>query len=227
MLLVIGGAFAEEQCGSQASGALCPGGLCCSQYGYCDSSDAYCSDGCQSQCTSSGFPSTPSTPTPTPSGGDGDITFISAASSFGSFGTTGDNDTRKREIASFLAQTSHETTGQAIHFDLLKNPDAVATDPIVSFETAFGFWMTPQPPKPSCHSVITKQWTPSSSDVPTGRFPDYGLITNIFNGGIECGSCYNPRMEDRIDQFYKRYCDLMRIGYGSNLDCYSQWPFSY
>ncbi|MQJ21781.1 hypothetical protein EI020_24680, partial [Escherichia coli] len=37
--------------------------------------------------------------------------FIQAANSFGAFGTTGDVDTRKREIAAFLAQTSHETTG--------------------------------------------------------------------------------------------------------------------
>lgn len=37
--------------------------------------------------------------------------FVSAAKAFPSFGTTGDTDTRKREIAAFLAQTSHETTG--------------------------------------------------------------------------------------------------------------------
>lgn len=37
--------------------------------------------------------------------------FITAANSFSGFGTTGDADTQKREIAAFLAQTSHETTG--------------------------------------------------------------------------------------------------------------------
>lgn len=37
--------------------------------------------------------------------------FMAAASSFSGFGTTGDANTRKREIAAFLAQTSHETTG--------------------------------------------------------------------------------------------------------------------
>jgi chitinase len=37
--------------------------------------------------------------------------FISAANAFSGFGTTGDADTRKREIAAFLGQTSHETTG--------------------------------------------------------------------------------------------------------------------
>lgn len=42
--------------------------------------------------------------------------FIDATKAFGAFGTTGDPDTRKREIAAFLAQTSHETTGDHTHF---------------------------------------------------------------------------------------------------------------
>ncbi|MBA0760263.1 hypothetical protein Gotri_023020, partial [Gossypium trilobum] len=37
--------------------------------------------------------------------------FIAAASSFPAFATTGDQATHKREIAAFLAQTAHETTG--------------------------------------------------------------------------------------------------------------------
>jgi chitinase len=122
--LLLGGS--AEQCGSQAGGALCPGGLCCSQFGWCGSTNDYCGTGCQSQCGGAG-------------GGDlGSIissakfdemlkhrndggcpgkgfytynAFISAANAFSGFGTTGDADTRKREIAAFLGQTSHETTG--------------------------------------------------------------------------------------------------------------------
>jgi len=41
--------------------------------------------------------------------------FITAARSYGAFGTTGDSNTRKREVAAFLAQTSHETTGFTKH----------------------------------------------------------------------------------------------------------------
>jgi basic endochitinase B len=37
--------------------------------------------------------------------------FVTAAGAFPGFGTTGDADIRKREVAAFLAQTSHETTG--------------------------------------------------------------------------------------------------------------------
>lgn len=297
-----------QQCGSQAGGKTCPNGLCCSQFGYCGSTEAYCGKNCQSQCGGAG-----STPSPTPSSGSGVASlvssslfdqmlkhrndaacpakgfytynaFISAANSFSGFGTTGDATTRKREIAAFLAQTSHETTGgwatapdgpyawgycfkqeqgnppdycvqssqwpcapgkkyygrgpmqisynynygpagKAIGQDLLNNPDLVATDPVVSFKTALWFWMTPQSPKPSPHDVITGRWTPSAADRAAGRVPGYGVITNIINGGIECGKGQDSRVADRIG-FYKRYCDLLGVSYGDNLDCYNQKPFN-
>nr|ABD92819.1 class Ib chitinase [Limonium bicolor] len=299
-----------EQCGSQAGGAVCPNGLCCSKYGWCGSTDTYCKDGCQSQC--GGTTPTPTTPTPTPTQG-GDVSsiisqsnfdemlkhrndnacsghgfytyaaFISAAQSFPGFGTTGDTDTRKRELAAFLGQTSHETTGgwaaapdgpyawgycfvqeqgasgafctspeypcapgkqyygrgpiqlthnynyaqagTAINQDLINNPDLVATDPTISFKTAIWFWMTPQSNKPSSHDVITGKWTPSSADSAAGRVPGYGVITNIINGGLECGKGSIAKQEDRIG-FYKRYCDVLGVGYGNNLDCNSQRPFA-
>ena len=139
LLAFLLGTSTAEQCGRQAGGAVCPNGLCCSQFGWCGTTSEYCENNCQSQCSSSS--PTPSTPTPTPSGGGGDVTslvtkalfdqmlkyrndarcesngfytydgFIAAARSFNGFGTSGDVNTRKRELAAFLAQTSHETTG--------------------------------------------------------------------------------------------------------------------
>nr|ACL81177.1 chitinase [Chimonanthus praecox] len=300
------GAFAED-CGSQAGGALCPGGLCCSKFGFCDTTADYCGTGCQSQCSGS-------TPTPTPSGGGGAVgslisqdqfeqilkhrndascpangfytyvAFVNAANSFSGFASTGDTNTRKKEIAAFLGQTSHETTGgwaaapdgpyawgycykqeqgdppaycesnptwpcaagkkyygrgpmqisynynygpagQAIGVDLLNNPDLVATDPVISFKTAIWFWMTAQSPKPSCHDVITGAWSPSDADSAAGRVPGYGVITNIINGGLECGKGTDARVADRIG-FYQRYCQIVEVSPGDNLDCYNQRPFN-
>ncbi|KAJ8618293.1 hypothetical protein MRB53_014479 [Persea americana] len=105
--------------------------------------------------------------------------------------------------------------GRAIGVDLLNYPDLVATDPVISFKTAFWFWMTPQPPKPSCHDVITCRWTPSDADRAAGRLPGYGVITNIINGGLECGKGTDSRV--------LRY--LGCESYGDNLDCYNQRPF--
>lgn len=96
--------------------------------------------------------------------------------------------------------------GRAIGVDLLNNPDAVANDAVVSFKTALWFWMTAQRPKPSAHFVITGKWRPTGADLSAGRVSGYGLITNIINGGIECGKGSNPKMENRIG-FYKRYLE--------------------
>ncbi|ASD80064.1 hypothetical protein CRM94_24705 [Burkholderia gladioli] len=49
-----------QQCGIQANYAACPNQLCCSEYGFCGSTDEYCGDGCQ---TDVGYCS-PSTGTP-------------------------------------------------------------------------------------------------------------------------------------------------------------------
>ena len=108
--------------------------------------------------------------------------------------------------------------------DLLNKPDLVATDPVISFKAALWFWMTPQSPKPSCDDVITGNWNPSSADIAAGRLPGYGTTTNIINGGLQCGRGTNAQVESRIG-FYKRYCDFFGVGYGDNLDCYSQSPF--
>ncbi|KAE8716930.1 Endochitinase 1 [Hibiscus syriacus] len=308
-----------EQCGSQAGGAMCPGGLCCSNFGWCGSSDAYCGEGnCQSGC--------PGDDGGDDGGGDGGddqdggalgeiITkemfeamfpyrnsascfavgfytynsFIAAAKSYPAFAATGDEETRKREVAAFLGQTSHETTGgtgwdapggayawgycfkeeigcpgdycqpdarypcapgqkycgrgpmqlswnynygqfgEAIGQKdlLLQNPTVLINNATMAFESALWFWMTPQSPKPSCHDVITGAWKPSNNDITAGRLPGYGVLTNIINGGLECGKGGpDSRVEDRIG-FYKTFCDKFGVSYGENLDCYNQRPFGY
>ncbi|KAK1272711.1 Basic endochitinase [Acorus gramineus] len=299
-------ANAQTQCGKQNGGALCPGDLCCSQWGYCGTTDDYCGTGCQSQCGG---------------GDDGDDDgdggavgslisrslfeemlkhrndvaclargfytyddFVASANSFDGFATTGDEDTRKREIAAFLAQTSHETTGgwetapdgpyawgycfkeeinpasdycvpsveypcvpgqkyygrgpiqisynynygqagKYLGIDLLSNPGLVVANGSISFDTAFWFWMTTQLPKPSCHDVMTGKWKPSNADVAAGRLEGFGLTTNIINGGVECGTGPNMFTNNRIG-FYKRYCDLLGVSYGDNLDCDNMRPYS-
>lgn len=120
---------------------------------------------------------------------------------------------------------NYAQAGKAIGEDLINNPDLVATNPTVSFKTAIWFWMTPQGNKPSSHDVIIGRWTPSAADRSAGRVPGYGVITNIINGGLECGKGANDRVANRIG-FYKRYCDILGVSYGDNLDCYNQRPFA-
>ena len=121
-------------------------------------------------------------------------------------------------------QANYQQAGDAIGVDLVGNPGLVASDPVVSFKTAIWFWMTAQGNKPSCHDVALGNWTPSDADTAAGRVPGYGCITNIINGGIECGVGPNEANVNRIG-YYQRYCDMFGVGYGDNLDCYSQQHF--
>lgn len=111
----------NEQCGKQAGGALCPNDDCCSKDGFCGITATYCGEGCQSQCHHLSsfldqstfdevFPNQNSSNCPS----QGFYTYdalINAAKSFSGFASVGDDGTRKREIAAFLAQISHESSG--------------------------------------------------------------------------------------------------------------------
>lgn len=95
--------------------------------------------------------------------------------------------------------------GDALGIDLLNNPDLVARDSAISFMTALWFWMTPQPPKPSCHSAINTF--------------GFGMTINIINGGIECGKgVVTEQAQSRI-QRYEHYASQLGVTPGGNLSC--------
>jgi LysM repeat protein len=87
---------------------------------------------------------------------------------------------------------NYAACGEALGIDLLNNPDLVATDSAISFATALWFWMTPQPPKPSCHNAIS---------------------------GLECGQGQvTPQAQSRI-QRYEQYTRQLGVTPGGNLTC--------
>ncbi|XP_027938038.1 chitinase 10 [Vigna unguiculata] len=114
--------------------------------------------------------------------------------------------------------------GEALGFDGLRNPDVVSNNSVIAFETALWFWMTEQKPKPSCHNVMIGKYVPTEADIAGNRTAGYGLVTNIINGGLECGIPGDSRMNNRI-QFFKRYATLFNVDTGPNLDCAYQKPF--
>ncbi|KAI3866156.1 hypothetical protein MKX03_008760 [Papaver bracteatum] len=244
----------------------CAAGLCCSQYGYCGTTAAYCGKGCQSgPCTT-----TPASPTNgasvdgivTPAFFNGIINqagsgcagksfytrsaFLEAARSYPSFGKTGSLDDSKREIAAFFAHVTHETgffcykeeirgatrdycdegnrqypcvpgkgyygrgpiqiswnynygpAGKSIGFDGLNAPETVANDPIISFKTAFWFWMN------NVHSVITSN-------------QGFGPTIRKINSG-ECNGRKPAAVQARI-KYFKDYCNQLGVAPGDNLSC--------
>ena len=110
------------------------------------------------------------------------------------------------------------------------NPDLVAQNAVVSFKTAIWFWTTAQANKPSCEEVALNRWTPTAADTAAGRVPGYGVITNIINGGRECGMGQSnadavAKNADRIG-YYTRYCSILGTDAGGNLDCLTQQNFA-
>ncbi|XP_057862196.2 endochitinase 4-like [Cryptomeria japonica] len=135
VLLIATLIFVGEIQFSSSQNCGCAQGLCCSKWGYCGTTQAYCGSGCQQgPCTSN---PTPSPSVPAASGSIESIItrdffnriksgisasckgtnfytydgFISAAKagSFAGFGTSGSLDVRKRELAAFFANVAHET----------------------------------------------------------------------------------------------------------------------
>jgi basic endochitinase B len=93
---------------------------------------------------------------------------------------------------------------------LLNNPSLIETDPVVAFETAIYFWMTPQTHKPSAHDVMTGKWQPNAADKAAGRVPGFGMTINIVNGEVECGKGNNSGMSDRIG-FYQHFLQMLGV----------------
>ncbi|MBQ6569715.1 MAG: Ig-like domain-containing protein [Clostridia bacterium] len=188
---------------------------------------------------------------------------ISVVCDYGSFLAVGSLNDRKRELAGFLANISHETGGGSVdgtldelytglYFNeevgligttsphyvqetgtaylpvagksyhgrgpiqlsynynyglcsdvlygdssvLLANPERVCEDGVVGFMTGIWFWMTPQPPKPSCHQVITGIWNPKAGAVNAEYNGNFGLTIVIINnesGQSENGAGAVPR----------------------------------
>jgi len=88
---------------------------------------------------------------------------------------------------------------------LLNDPSLVADNGILGWMTALAFWLLPQPPKPSCHDVMTTGWTPRPLDITRGRtHPGFGMTIMIINGGLEGDlTTDDPRIWTRVNMYQR------------------------
>ncbi|WP_407605247.1 glycoside hydrolase family 19 protein [Pseudomonas aeruginosa] len=89
--------------------------------------------------------------------------------------------------------------GNSLNFDGLNNPDLVAEDPILSFETALWFWMK------YCHNAFI-----------TGQ--GFGATIRAINGALECDG-NNPATVTARVNYYTSYCAQLGVDPGDNLRC--------
>lgn len=64
---------------------------------------------------------------------------------------------------------------------LLNAPEQLTSNGVMGFMTGIWFWMTPQPPKPSCHEVITGIWQPKEGGANAEYNGNFGLTIVVIN----------------------------------------------
>ncbi|EEE63652.1 hypothetical protein OsJ_18469 [Oryza sativa Japonica Group] len=223
-----------EQCGRQAGGARCPNRLCCSRWGWCGLTDDYCKGGCQSQCRVSR------------DGGDDDVAAVLLTAP----GRRPRRRGVRRDVGPVRAHAAPPATtrrappaggpyswgycykevkgatsdfcvpnarwpcapGKAYHargpmqiaynYNYGAPGEAIAPDLLGNPE----LWATD-----STVAFKTALWLWMTARSPSQPSPE--AVCAGGNGGA-----------DRV-AFYKRYCDVLGVGYGPNLDCFGQAPF--
>ncbi|KAL1544664.1 Endochitinase ep3 [Salvia divinorum] len=89
--------------------------------------------------------------------------------------------------------------GNSIGFDGINNPEAVATDRVISFRTALWFWMN------NCHDLII-----------SGQ--GFGATIRAINGRLECDVGNAATVTARVG-YYTDYCNQLQVDPGTNLRC--------
>ena len=100
---------------------------------------------------------------------------------------------------------NYEAAGQAIGQDLLDNPDLVATNSTISWETALWYWMT---------STGGGSLTSHEAMVTGAGFGDTIRAIN----DIECNGGDTAEMQDRVND-YESFTSILGVSPGSNLTC--------
>jgi chitinase len=102
---------------------------------------------------------------------------------------------------------------------LLNNPDWVASNPTLAWASSIWFWFSggacnpDETCKPGCHDVFLGKKKMCPADVAAGRHYGLGWVTNVINGGLECGpgkdTC-DYRVWSRV-RFYEHFCDVLGV----------------
>lgn len=104
----------------------------------------------------------------------------------------------------------YRRAGEALGLDLWADPDLVARDPAVAWQTALWYWMTQNGPGPmTAHAAMNGG-------------PGFGATVRAINGLIECDKPGDPDAQRKIARrvaFYAQAARLFDVSPGPNLGC--------
>ena len=101
---------------------------------------------------------------------------------------------------------NYEAAGQAIGQDLLDNPDLVATNSTISWETALWYWMTDTGPGTMTgHNAMVNG-------------AGFGQTIWAINGSVECNGGDSGEVQDRVND-YESFTSILGVSPGGNLTC--------
>ncbi|CAO2838231.1 unnamed protein product [Amaranthus hypochondriacus] len=247
----------------------CAPDFCCSKFGFCGKTDDYCGEGCQSG---------PCKTKPQPSGGGGSVAnivsqsffnsiigqaaascpgknfynraaFLSAASAYPQFGTTGSSDDAKREIAAFFAHVSHET-GNFCH---IQEQDGAVSDSYCDPSPQFAQYPCASGKKYFGRGPLQLSWNYNygaagkalnfnglgnpeivgtdvniafkasmwywMTNVHSVVNQGFGATIKAINGALECNGKNQDQANNRV-QYYKKYCATFGVSTGpGSLTC--------
>ena len=121
----------------------------------------------------------------------------------------------------------------------LNDPDLLTKDPKIGIAGSIWFWgyevrnqwSPPETPfKPSAHNVVVGKWEPTPEDVACGRTnANFGVIINLINGGLECGSgAVNPGAAKKRVEYLEAVAEEMGVTIPEGFldDCSTQKNFA-
>jgi len=103
---------------------------------------------------------------------------------------------------------------------LLEHPGRVSTNPTLAWASSMWFWFTGgacnpgEKCKPNCHEVFVGSKVLCQADVTAGRKYGLGWVTNVINGGLECGGQGGGLCDFRVlsrVRFYKHFCSILGV----------------
>jgi len=115
---------------------------------------------------------------------------------------------------------------------LLESPGWVASNPTLAWASSMWFWFTGgaclpgEQCKPNCHDVFLGTKPMCGNDHSAKRRYGLGWVTNIINGGIECGIPTDAKVTDRVE-YFRRYTGILGVSMPDDSTLYCNQMTSY